>query len=160
VPTEGSEDELLDDPPALSQAWSLQAYASGTRVRSIVFGSLILGTVGAGVAGYLYVDHLQEEQAKVVPSYDVAPDSVEAEDRILYWTDGPARLGLYRQAPGVRVVVLPDRIVQLAEGYDHAQIKVEVREGKTIKLTVLTGRVVQQEREPEESTPAAPAKAQ
>jgi len=95
----------------------------------------------------------------VVPRYDVDPDSVDAESRVLVWSDGPARLGLYRNAPGVRVLVLPDRVIQLADGCDHAQVKVEIRDGETIKLVVLTGRVTQKELEPGESPPASSAKA-
>ena len=159
VPTQGGDDELLDDPPQMSQAWSLKAYEAGGRARKTVFGTLILGTIGAGVAGYLYVGHLQEQRAKVVPRYDVDPDSVDAESRVLVWSDGPARLGLYRNAPGVRVLVLPDRVIQLADGCDHAQVKVEIRDGETIKLVVLTGRVTQKELEPGESPPASSAKA-
>ncbi|MCH9686995.1 MAG: hypothetical protein K0V04_36505, partial [Deltaproteobacteria bacterium] len=58
-----------------------------------------------------------------------------------------ARLGMSRQDPGVRAIVLPDRIVTLAPGCDHAQIKVDVRDGKTVQLDVVVGEIRQRARE-------------
>jgi hypothetical protein len=159
VPTTGSDDELLDDPPDLEEAWSLRAYAAGSRVRGLVFGTLIVGSIGAGVAGYWYVGSLQDRRAAEAPTYVMDPSSVDPESRILYWSDGIARLGLNRAAPGVRAIVLPDRVIELADGSDHAQIKVEVRNGETVRIQVVKGRVKQTERALEPAQPGSGARA-
>jgi hypothetical protein len=39
--------------------------------------------------------------------------------------------------------VLPDRVLTLAPGSDHAQVKVVVRDGKTVELKVLVGEIQQ-----------------
>ena len=158
-PTQGRDDELLDDPPDLSQAWSLNAYAAGSRVRRWVYGTLLVGIVGAGVTGYWYVGHLQEQRRNRLPTYDIDTARVDADSRLLVWTDGPARLGLYRDPPGVRAIVLPDRTITLANGCDHAQVKIDVRDGKTVKILVLVGRITQREHEANAPTPEAPATA-
>jgi hypothetical protein len=158
-PTQGGDDELLDDPPTLSQAWSLQAYAAGSRVRRWVFGTLIGGVIGAGVAGYWYVGYLQEKQRHPRPEYVVDPSTVDADSRVLVWSEGRARLGLYRDPPGVRAIVLPDRTITLADDCDHAQVNVDVRGGETVKIAVLVGRVKQQEHVDRAAPPAEPATA-
>ena len=142
-PTQGETDELLEDVPEDSDLGSIDGYVKGTKVRRWVFGLLIFGTIGAGIAGYQYVKYLQEERKKIVPEYVIDEEAAARAVREFYWEDGPARLGLSREPPGVERIVLPDREIVLADGYDHAQVNVNVRNGKTIKLRVLTGKIVQ-----------------
>jgi hypothetical protein len=138
IPTEGKLDELLVDPPEGVPS-SLQAYRAGSRARRWVFGSLTIGVIAAGLAGRWYVDHL-EQKRRVRPTYRLA-DSLEGRTRSIEWTSGQARLGLARQAPGVEEIVLPDRVLRLADGYDQAQVRVVVEHGKTVKLDVLIGKI-------------------
>ena len=60
------------------------------------------------------------------------------------WSGGKARLGLDRQPPGILAIELPDRTLRLAEGSDQAQLKLEVRDGKTVELKVLFGAIVEE----------------
>jgi hypothetical protein len=143
VPTEGDLGELLEDPPEGVPS-SLAAYRAGSRVRRWVFGSLLVGIVGAGFAGKWYVDHL-EATRRERPVYRLS-DSLENRPQSFEWSSGQARLGLARQAPGVQEIVLPDRIVRLADGYDHAQIRVIVEDGETVSLDVLVGKIVEEPR--------------
>ena len=94
---------------------------------------------------------LEAERKTVVPHYELAEGAAdEGRPNAMVWSQGVARLGLARQEPGVRAIVLPDRIVTLAPGCDHAQIKVDVRNGETVALKVLTGEIRQTAREPGE----------
>jgi hypothetical protein len=138
IPTQGSLDELLAEPPE-GLPNNLEAYRAGSKVRRWVFGSLMLGVIGAGVAGKWYVDHL-EAQRRERPVYRLA-DSLEGRTRSIEWSSGQARLGLARQEPGVEEIILPDRVLRLAEGYDQAQVRVVVENGETVKLDVLIGKI-------------------
>jgi len=141
-PTRGHDDELLSDPPMLGQEGSLHGYRSGRRLRVILFASLALGIVSA-ILGVFWLSHAIQAR-KVTPAYHTTDaDSVAAEDRTLHWsTEGPARLGLMRTPPGVLTIVLPDRIVRLADDSDHAQVKVLIERGETRSVRTLVGRVV------------------
>jgi hypothetical protein len=63
--------------------------------------------------------------------------------------DGSMRVGLSREPPGVNILHLPDRDITLARGANKAQFKVEVRDGKTVRLQVLTGEIVETLTDPE-----------
>ena len=142
IPTSGDLDELLADPPALSSRGGLSAYAEGSRVRRKVYLALILGCIGAVVGAHLYTRHLAHEARNPVAHYTVAPGAEdEIRPRSLEWTDGFARLALHRDPPGILEVVLPDKIVRLADGCTTAQFKVNVLEGKTIELKVVSGDI-------------------
>jgi hypothetical protein len=143
IPTRGDLDELLADPPENLPS-SLEAYQAGSKVRRWVFGSLVVGVFGAVVAGKLYIDHL-EEKRRVRPVYHLS-GSPEGRTRSIEWTSGQARLGLARKAPGAEEIVLPDRVLRLAEGYEQAQVRVVVEDGETVKLDVLIGKIVEHPR--------------
>lgn len=143
VPTAGGDDELLADPPENAfGAGAFAGYVRSRRVRWFVAGALGLGFIGAVYAGNWYTDYLRAQVRRgIKPEYDAPPTDVSPEDRVMHWESGPARLGLSREPPGVNLIVLPDREIRLAEGYDSAQLSVRVEDGRTVKLRVLTGRV-------------------
>ena len=148
-PTEGGLDELLEEPPDEQVQGPLTGYRDGSRTRRWIYLGLVGGTLAAGVAGKLYVGYLDDKRKAELPTPEyVLAEGSEDEDRpdAMLWTSGVARLGLSRQEPGVKAIVLPDRIVTLAPGCDHAQIKVDVRDGKTHALKVLVGEIRQRPR--------------
>jgi hypothetical protein len=77
----------------------------------------------------------------VAPEYVLTDDGPRAE--VLVWSAGRARFAL-GQPPSVSVVQLPDRKVRLAPGCDHAQIRVDVREGQPSRVEVLVGEIVEE----------------
>ena len=139
----GRLDELLAEPPQLPTQGALTGYREGARVRRRLGFALLVGIVAAIAIGRWYVKWLEEQADRPpTPAYQLA-EGAEGESRpdALVWTDGTARLGLSNQDPGVKAIVLPDRVLTLAPGCDHAQVKVEVRDGKTVKLKVLVGEI-------------------
>lgn len=147
----GRLDELLADPPDLPTIGALTGYRDGLRVRRWLVVALLVGIVIAILVGRRYALWLEEQQARPpTPAYQLA-EGAEHESRpdALVWTDGTARLGLSRQDPGVKAIVLPDRVLTLAPGCDHAQVKVDVQGGKTVKLKVLVGEIVETSTQPD-----------
>ncbi|MCA9653182.1 MAG: hypothetical protein H6712_34010 [Myxococcales bacterium] len=147
-PTAGGLDELLESIPEGGSYGPLTGYRDGSRVRRWVYLALVLGVVAAVLAGRWYVGYLEEQRRIPTPEYQLA-EGAEDEERpdVLVWTSGIARLGLTRQQPGIRAIVLPDRIITLAPSCDHAQIKVDVRDGETTMLKVVVGEIRQRPRE-------------
>lgn len=161
-PTTGGNDELLANPPEGGPSGGLAGYRAGRRMR---IGIVIVIVVGISAIAW-QVEQWRDEakaerEAPLEPTYAIAGESDDTLERPtkLVWADGPARLGLSRQQPGVQEIVLPDRRIRLAPGHDIAQIKVDVQEGKTIKLAVLVGQVVQLPLEGQQSPPAPVATA-
>ncbi|MCX4242829.1 hypothetical protein [Paraliomyxa miuraensis] len=149
-PTGGHLDELLADPPELPTVGPLTGYRDGSRARRRVYGGLVVGLVVAGLAGRWYIQHLEEQRHVVIPEYVLAEGSEgEARPDVLVWESGMAHLGLSRQEPGIKAIVLPDRVLTLAESCDHAQIKVDVQDGKTVRLKVVHGEIKQTPRKPQ-----------
>lgn len=146
-PTEGQLDELLAEPPDTPTVGPLTGYRDGSRMRRRVYLGLVFGVIAAALAGRWYVKYLEEQRRIPTPEYRVAPGT-EDEQRpdVIVWTSGLARLGMSRQEPGVRAIVLPDKILTLAPGCDHAQVKVNVVEGKTVDLKVVVGEIRQRAR--------------
>lgn len=153
------DDELLVDPPMGDHhLGGLAGYRRGGRVRKLVFGSLIGSVLLAAASGYWYVQQLRAERRGKSPDYQLRADTVtDDRPRTLSWTSGQARLGLSREPPGVHTIELPDEIVELADGCDHAQIKVRVQDGKTVALQVVTGEIRRTPRETPPPTPPATA---
>jgi hypothetical protein len=147
-PTEGDLDELLEVPPDEPAAGVLRADAAGARVRRRIYVLLAIGIGGAFVGGHYAVKWAREREKNPTPHYELAPGTEgEVRPRSMAWSSGFARLGLSRQEPGVQEIVLPDRIIRLAEGCDHAQIKVDVVDGQTVQLKVITGEITSEARE-------------
>jgi hypothetical protein len=147
----GRLDELLADPPDLPTIGALTGYRDGLRVRRGLVVALLIGIVIAIMVGRWYVRWLEEQKnAPPTPAYQLAPGAEhESRPDALVWTEGTARLGLSRQDPGVKAIVLPDRVLTLARGCDHAQVKVTVEGGKTVKLKVLVGEIVETSTQPD-----------
>ena len=143
APTAGGHDELLTEIPEPDRAQGAFAgYEKTRRVRWIIGGSLLVGAIGAVYGANWYADYVREQARRgIKPTYADVPTDVSPEDRVMHWDSGPARLGLSKEPPGVNLIVLPDRELRLAEGYDSAQLSVNVKDGRTVKLRVLTGRI-------------------
>lgn len=146
-PTGGQLDELLPDPPDIPTVGPLTGYRDGSRMRRRVYLGLVFGVVGAALAGRWYVKYLEKQRRIPTPEYRLAAGA-EDEQRpdVMVWTSGLARLGMSRQDPGIKAIVLPDRILALAPGCDHAQVKVNVVDGETVALDVLVGEIRQKPR--------------
>lgn len=158
-PTTGHIDELLADPPSGAPGGSIAGYRAGRWTR-VAFVVVILATAGGAVVAYRTIRARQEaaRNAPVIPTYALAEDAeVESRPRQLVWSSGPARLGLAREPPGVEEIVLPDRRIRLAEGCDHAQIKVDVVDGRTASVKVVVGEIVQLPLEEAPRSTPAPA---
>lgn len=137
------DDELLDDPPETDHHLGrIAGYRRGTRVRTAVFVTLGLSVPAATLLGRCYAQRLEEDLHRPSPTYELAPSETgEGRSRELVWSTGRARLGLSREPPGVAQIRLPDRILRLAEGHDHAQVRVEVRDGETVQIEVIAGQI-------------------
>ncbi len=143
APTEGDHGELLADPPDDDASeGAFAGYERSRRVRWFVGGTLAFGFIAALWGGSWYEDYLRKQARRgMKPEYAHPPAAVSAEDRVMHWDSGAARLGLSKDPPGVSLIVLPDREIRLAEGYDSAQLSLRVEDGRTVKLRVLTGRI-------------------
>jgi len=140
VPPRGRDDELMTDlPPAHYSRGRLGGHAP---MRRLFFALLTILVIGGVLLVSWWVRnrppiHAQQFQLPAGTDLDARP-------RTMAWSGGKARLGLDRQPPGIIAIELPDRTLRLAEGSDQAQLKVEVREGKTVELKVLFGAVVEE----------------
>lgn len=162
APTRGGDDELLPEPPAGRPPGGIEGYRAGMRTRVIVIvGVLVVAAIAVWRVRDWQHQRELEKNAPVVPRYELSDDIDPAtRPRQLVWSEGPARLGLFRDPPGVQEIVLPDRRLRLAPGYDQAQVKLEVKDGVTVTLEVLVGDVVELPlAAPRGSPPAPPAKA-
>lgn len=134
-------DELLDDAPATDHHLGRFAgYRAGDRVRRRI--AIIMGAAAvAAVVTYRQYVYWQD-YARYHPFELSEEAKAEGRPREMHWSGGRARLGLSREAPGIEVIHLPDRRVELASGSKRAQIKLETVDGQT-HITVLTGEIVQ-----------------
>lgn len=143
IPARERDDELMDHPPAADyHRGRLAGYSAGAGARKIMLAL----TVVLVVAGALVVAWWVRNRPPEHPQQYQLPEGsdLEGRPRVMVWTGGKARLGLDRQPPGVLAIELPDRTLKLADGSDQAQLKIEVREGKTVELKVLFGEVVEE----------------
>lgn len=143
APTTGGADELLDVLPEDGPSdGAFAGYAGSQKLRWFIGSSLAIGVVAAVWGGFWYADYVRAQARRgVKPEYTNPRTDVSPEDRVMHWDSGAARLGLAHEPPGVNLIVLPDRELRLAEGYESAQVSVRVEEGRTVKLRILTGRV-------------------
>lgn len=134
------DDELLDDPPVgehhLGRLGGWRATWGTRALVAAVLGTALL--VGLGV--FAQSTHEQRQRwLHPLPELEATIDPGSPREMTI--EDGKMRLGLAREAPSVNLIHLPDRDITLARGYAKAQFKVEVRDGKTVKLVVLTGAI-------------------
>ncbi|MCA9689596.1 MAG: hypothetical protein KC636_08290 [Myxococcales bacterium] len=136
------DDELLDDPPAGDHHLGRFAGWRATRqLRWIVGGSLgVVGVIGA----VIFIQHTREmRDARLHPLPEVEATIAPGTPREMTLADGEMRVGLSREPPAINVLHLPDRDITLARGAEKAQFKVEIRDGTTVRLVVLTGEIVE-----------------
>jgi hypothetical protein len=142
-PKSPRDDELMDNPPVGTyNRGRFEGYRQGSRMR-LLLAALVVVFIAGGVALVAwYVRTRPPEHAK---QFELPPGSdIEGRTRTMTWSGGAARLGLDRTPPGVMEIALPDRTLRLAEGSDQAQMKVDVKDGKTVAIKVLFGEVVEE----------------
>ena len=141
------DDELLDEPPRgdhhLGRFAGWRAVATS---RKIVGGTLALALI---VGAVIFVQHSltmneqrerrAHERLHPLPEVEALIDPDTPREMTL--SDGEFRIALGREAPAVNVLHLPDRDITLAPGLDKAQFKIEVRDGETMRIVVLTGEI-------------------
>ena len=138
-------DELLDDPPRGDH--HLGRFAgdrAGRKVRALMATVLGLAIVSAA---WVWWRHTVVRAHERTHPFELPADvDVSTRPREMTWSGGKARLGLSREAPGIEVIHLPDRDIRLAGGCERAQIKVDVRDGQTVALKVISGEIEQEPR--------------
>jgi hypothetical protein len=142
------DDELLTElPPHDYHLGQFAGWRATRKVRWFIGGTLG-ATVLAGVI--ILVDYTRElRHQKLHPLPEVEATITPGTPRDMTLSDGSMRVGLSREPPAIDVLHLPDRDITLARGSDKAQFKVEVRDGKTVRLQVLTGEIVETLTDPE-----------
>jgi hypothetical protein len=134
-------DELLTEIPAGADGEGpLQAYGHGRWVRRSVFGLAVAGVVAGVLAGRSLWLELEARRRSRPPAYVLDP-TVDGRPTEITWTEGRARLGLTRGDPPITRIRLPDRTLELAPHADAAQVLVEVRDGVTVRVQVLSGEI-------------------
>lgn len=143
IPPRERDDELLTDlPPAHYNRGRLGGHAEGAPMRRVFFGLIVLFVIGGVLLVTWFVRNRPSEHPR---QYQLpAGSDLDGRPRTMAWSAGKARLGLDRQPPGILAIELPDRTLRLADDSDQAQLKVEVRDGKTVELKVLFGEVVEE----------------
>ncbi len=141
IPERERDAELLAEPPfGEHHLGRLGGYRSGVRQRRRLSIAIALALLGSMVAGFYYIRYL--EQFKHYEVFELPPDAeLEGRPRVMTWSDGKARFGLHRAPPGVHTIELPDRSIHLADGCDRAQVRVNIVDGETVEMTVITGDV-------------------
>jgi hypothetical protein len=136
------DDELLDEFPDTD--YHLGRFAGWRAARKIRwFVGLPLG-IAVVIGVVLFVLQRREmKHARLHPLPAVEATIAPGTPREMTYADGKFRVAISREAPAVNLVHLPDRDITLARGADKAQFKVEIRDGKTVKLKVLTGKIVE-----------------
>jgi hypothetical protein len=142
------DDELLTELPP--HDYYLGHFAGWRATRKLRW--FVGGTLGATllVGVIVLIVHTREvRHHKLHPMPEVEATITPGTPRDMSLSEGSMRVGLSREPPGINILHLPDRDVTLARGSDKAQFKVEIREGKTARLQVLTGEIVETLTDPE-----------
>jgi hypothetical protein len=141
-PRHERDDELLDVVPASDHHLGRFAGWRATRqLRWFVGVALGVAVIIAATLFILHTRALREQRLHPLPELEatITPGT----PREMTVSDGNMRVGLSAEPPAINLLHLPDRDITLAPGVDKAQFKVEVRDGETVELVVLTGRVVE-----------------
>jgi hypothetical protein len=142
------DDELLTElPPHDYHLGHFAGWRATRKLRWFVGGTLG-ATLLVGVIS-LIVHTLELRHQKLHPMPEVEATIAPGTPRDMTLSEGSMRVGLSREPPGINILHLPDRDITLARGSDKAQFKIEIREGKTVRLVVLTGEIVETLTDPE-----------
>ncbi|MEE9383669.1 MAG: hypothetical protein V3V08_09675 [Nannocystaceae bacterium] len=136
------DDELLHDPPlGEHHLGRFAGYRAARTARRNILVAFALSCVVAVVAYGRYTAYLTHKR---IHPWELPPQSALADrPRVLYWSEGSARLGISRDPPSAQVIQLPDREIRLADGCDHAQVKIRVEQGRTVHIETIVGKTVQ-----------------
>jgi hypothetical protein len=136
------DDELLDEVPATDHHLGRFAgWRAVAKLRWIVGTTLALAVL---VAVVLFVQSTRElRYQRLHPLPELEATVRPGTPREATYSDGQFRVGIAREAPYINLVHLPDRDITLARGAEKAQFKVEIRDGETIRIVVLTGKIVE-----------------
>lgn len=136
------DDELLDEIPATDHHLGRFAgWRAVRRPRLIVGSALALAGLAGLIAFYVHTSELRREHLHPLPEVEATLDPNGPRDMTI--AEGQMRVELSREAPSINLLHLPDRDITLAPGVDKSSFKVEVREGRTIRIKVLTGEIVE-----------------
>lgn len=136
------DDELLTELPPHDYHLGQFAGWRATRKARWFVGGTLGATLLVGIV--LFIVHTRElRHERLHPLPEVEATIAPGTPRDMTLSDGSMRVGLSREPPAVNILHLPDRDITLADGADKAQFKVEVRDGKTVRLHVLTGEIVE-----------------
>lgn len=136
------DDELLTElPPHDYHLGQFAGWRATRKARWFVGGTLGATVLVGIVVVVVHTRELRYQERHPLPEVEatIAPGT----PRDMTLADGSMRVGLGREPPAVNILHLPDRDITLARGSDKAQFKVEVRDGKTVRLQVLTGEIVE-----------------
>ncbi|MFO7563744.1 MAG: hypothetical protein R6X02_13955 [Enhygromyxa sp.] len=136
------DDELLDELPATDHHLGRFAGWRAARTSRWIV-SIVLATVVIVGVVLLIKQHRESRYARLHPLPEVEATITPGTPREMTYAEGKFRVLLSSEAPAVNLVHLPDRDITLARGVEKASFKFEIREGKTIKLEVLTGEIVE-----------------
>ncbi len=136
------DDELLTVfPETLHHRGRFAGYNSGSRVRRSL---LAISAIGAAVALGAFVRHLEDlEHKRLHPLEEVEKLLASDSPRSMTWRSGKARLPMAAEAPAINLIHLPDRDLRLAPGCDRAQVKIEVRDGRTVSVRAIIGKIIE-----------------
>ncbi|KIG17374.1 hypothetical protein DB30_03431 [Enhygromyxa salina] len=143
------DDELLDDPPHTDHHLGRFAgWRAARQVRVFVGAALGLAVIVAGAVFLVHNQALREQeeqlrQKRLHPLPELEATITPGTPREMTVSEGNMRVSLSAEAPAINLLHLPDRDITLAPGVDKAQLKVEVNGGKTTRLVVLTGEIVE-----------------
>lgn len=132
------DDELLDELPETDHHLGRFAgWRAARRSRLIVGGGLSLAGLAAVIAFVVHTRELRYARLHPLPELEatIAPGT----SREMTISEGQMRVQLAREPPSINLLHLPDRDITLAPRVDKVQFKVEVREGQTVRLKILTG---------------------
>jgi hypothetical protein len=136
------DDELLDELPATDHHLGGFAGWRASRWQRWVVGAVLGAVVIIGIV-VLIQNHREERQARLHPHPELEATITPGTPREMTYVDGKFRVMISREAPAVNLVHLPDRDITLARGAERASFKVEIRDGTTVALEVLTGEIVE-----------------
>lgn len=136
------DDELLDELPATDhhlggfagwRAMSWQRWVIGIVLSSVMIAGVVILVKHRAAMRYQRLHPLPEVEATIAPGTP----------REMTYSEGSFRVMISSEAPAVNLVHLPDRDITLARGEERASFKFEIRDGKTITLEVVTGKIVE-----------------